>query len=145
MWRVWLGPRHAEADLRKLFDHLCCDDLQRGRWAEHHLQLGDQPFVIEREFVDALDVLSVHVSRELEDRDAGGRVLELVHIAEGATDPEHPLGRLQYLQDLVATLIGREDDGAEEDDGLVEQVPGPVDVALLDSGTEAVRASLLAA
>jgi hypothetical protein len=49
----------------------------------------------------------------------------LVHIAEGATDPEHPLGRLQYLQDLVATLIGREDDGAEEDGGLVEQVPGP--------------------
>jgi hypothetical protein len=62
-----------------------------------------------------------------------------LHIAEGATDPEHPLSRLQYLQDLVATLIGLEHDGAEEDGVLVEQLASPVDVALLDSGTEAVR------
>jgi hypothetical protein len=40
---------------------------------------------------------------------------------------------------LVAALIWLEHDGAEEDGVLVEQLPSPVDVALLDSSSEAIE------
>jgi hypothetical protein len=50
-------------------------------------------------------VLSVDYGREFEDRNAIGRILELMHTAKFAANPQHSLGRLQDLRNLVPALI----------------------------------------
>ena len=57
------------------------------------------------ELVNSLDLLSVDLRCELQDRDTVVRVFELVHVAEPAANPENLLGRSQHLQDLIAALI----------------------------------------
>jgi hypothetical protein len=114
--------RHdARAMLYAQLRTLIWEDSASQSWPEHHLQLGDQPFFIEREFVDALDVLSVHVSRELEDRDAVCRFLELVAHSGRCHRPRAPA-----QPPAVPSRLGRdphrlEHDGAEKDGVLVEQ------------------------
>jgi hypothetical protein len=58
------GPR-GEPGARKFLGYPRPDDLQRRGWAEHHLRLVHAPLIVEGELVGALDLSSVHLSREL--------------------------------------------------------------------------------
>src|SRR5436305_2940804 len=113
--------REAKPDALELLGHPRADGLQGGRRADHHLELDDAAVLVERELVDPLDLLAVHLGGELEDRDAVVRVLELVDVVEAATE-QHALRRLQDLQDLIASLVRLEQDRAPEDGVLVEEV-----------------------
>jgi hypothetical protein len=68
----------------------------------------------------------------LEARDAVVRILELVHVPELATKPEHPFGRLEDLHDLIATLIRLEQNRAAEGRSLAEQICGGIHVPAFD-------------
>src|SRR5215213_1007831 len=63
------SAREAESDPRKLLGHLGADELERRGRTDHHLELGDQAVLVERELVDPLDLPAVDLGRELQDCD----------------------------------------------------------------------------
>ena len=78
--------------------------------------------------MSTLDLLAVDLGCELQERDGVVAVLELMQVAELATDTEHPLGRFQDLQDLAPSLVRLEQHRTAKGGVLVEQfgsVVGP--------------------
>ena len=61
-----------------------------------------------------------------------------MQVAEVAAEAEHPLGRSQDLQELVAALVRLEEDGAAERRVLAEKLASLIEVSVLDGEAEAI-------